>query len=164
MIWASLITEPLEVIRRWPHRALVTTCGGQDASHAGAASFPVMAIVTASHGCGPLRALHALLVATLDALLGAVSGDIGWHLIITTRGHLPACLCGAEHDCLIASGVLGGNAVWLLEHAYEDVALSALPWALLTVSERHAWATLVSLAVNLRLIAPSLSSPQWSLG
>jgi hypothetical protein len=52
------------------------TSGSQDASQVRAAHFPVMAIITAGHGRGPLRALLVPLVAAFDALLGVVSGDI----------------------------------------------------------------------------------------
>jgi hypothetical protein len=91
LVWVRLLKAPLEVIHRRPHRALVTACSGQDVSHAGAARFPVTAVVKASRGCGPLRQLLASLVATLDALLGAVSGGIGRCLLVTDSGHLIAC-------------------------------------------------------------------------
>jgi hypothetical protein len=71
-----------------------------------------------------LKALLAPLVAAFDALLRAMSGDVRWCLLVTAWGHLPACLCGVEHDCLIAGGVQVGDAMRLLELASEEVALS----------------------------------------
>jgi hypothetical protein len=35
-----------------------------------------VAIIVASHGCSPLKVLFAPLLATFDALLGALSGDV----------------------------------------------------------------------------------------
>jgi hypothetical protein len=65
----------------------------------------------------------------------------------------------AEHDHLVADGVLGANATWLLERASGEVALFALPWALLMVTGQRAWVALVSLATNLRLTVPPLPPP-----
>jgi hypothetical protein len=62
-------------------------------------------------------------------------------------------------DHLVASGALGGDALWLLEHAYEEVAMSILPWALCTALKQRAHATLASLAVNQGLIAPAQPPP-----
>jgi hypothetical protein len=53
--------------------------------------------------------MHAPLVAAFNAHLGAVSGNIGWRLLVIAPVRLPAHLCWAEHDRLIAGGVLGGN-------------------------------------------------------
>jgi hypothetical protein len=92
-----------------------------------------------------------------------MSGDVRWRLLVTAQGCLPTCLCGAEHDRLIAGVVLGGDATRLLERAYKEVAQFALPRALLVASGRRTWATLARLVVNLRLVAPFLLSPQWSL-
>jgi hypothetical protein len=63
------------------------------------------------------------------------------------------------HDHLIAGGVLGGDAMWLLKRASQEVTLSALPRALLTATGQRTWVALVSLATNLRLVMPSLMSP-----
>jgi hypothetical protein len=60
------------------------------------------------------------LVVAFNAHLGIVSGDVRCHLLVVAR------LCGAEHDCLVAGGVLGGDATWLLERASDEVALFAL--------------------------------------
>jgi hypothetical protein len=164
MVWTGLLKEPIEVICRWPYRVLVTVHGGRDASHIGASHLQVAAVITAGRGRGPLRALLAPLIAPLDALQGTVSSDIRHLLLVTARGHLPTCRCGVEHDHLVAGVLLGGDVARLLERAYKEVALSALPRALLVASGRRAWATLASLATNLRLITPSLSSSQRSLG
>jgi hypothetical protein len=53
MVWASLLKEPLEVVYGHPCRAPTTVRGGRDASHARAARFPAMVLVTASCGRGP---------------------------------------------------------------------------------------------------------------
>jgi hypothetical protein len=87
---------------------LVTAHGGRDVSHTGATRFPIAAVVMAGHG--PLRALLVPLVAAPDALLGTMSGDIGRCLLVATRGRLPACLCRAEHNRLVAGGAMGGEA------------------------------------------------------
>jgi hypothetical protein len=113
--------------------------GGREASHFGTARFPVAAIIvagpiTAGRGHGPWRALPAPVVVAFDALFGTMSGDVGRCLPVTAQGHLPAQLYGAEHDRLVAGGVLGGDAVRLLERAFEEVTLSALPWALLAAT------------------------------
>jgi hypothetical protein len=71
----------------------------------------------------------------------------------------PCSSVWAEHDHLIADGVLGGNATRLLERASGEVTLFALPWALLGVTGQRAWVALVSLAMNLRLTVPTLPSP-----
>jgi hypothetical protein len=92
----------------------------------------------------------------LNAHLGAVSGDVRWHLLVAARGRLPAHLCGAEHDRLVAGGVLGGDVVQLLERASEEVVVFTLPLALLTATGQCAWVALVSMATNLRLAVPLL--------
>jgi hypothetical protein len=88
-----------------------------------------------------------------------VSDDVGRHLLVTAQGHLPARLCGVEQDCLIASGVLGGDAARLLKRASDEVTLFTLSRALLVATRQHAWVALVSLAMNLRLTAPPLLLP-----
>jgi hypothetical protein len=110
-------------------------------------------------GCSPNRVLLAPLVAAFNAHLGAVSDDIRWRLHVTAWGHLPARLCGVEHDCLVADGVLGGDAARLLKRASDEVAMFALPPAQLMATGQHAWVALVSLATNLRLTVPSLPPP-----
>jgi hypothetical protein len=99
------------------------------------------------------------LVITFDAILGMVSYIVGQHLLVAAWGHLPAQLCGAVHGHLIVGGVLDGDTAWLLKRALEEVALSALAWALLTPTGQHAWATQVGLAMSLWLIVPSLPRP-----
>jgi hypothetical protein len=61
-----------------------------------------------------------------------------------------------KHDCLIAGGALGSDAVRLLEHVPEEVTMSALSWALQVVLKQRARATLTSLAVSLGLATPTL--------
>jgi hypothetical protein len=55
------------VVRGRPHLLLVAACGGRDAPHAGATHLPVVVIVVVDCGHDPLRALLALLFATLPA-------------------------------------------------------------------------------------------------
>jgi hypothetical protein len=93
------------------------------------------------HGCGPQGALLVSHVAISNITLGEANYVIRWCLLVTARGSLPTCLCGAVHDHLIVGGVLGGNALWLPERAPEEVALSASPRALLAVSGQRNWAT-----------------------
>jgi hypothetical protein len=75
VVWIGLLKKPLEVVHGQPQWTLVTVSGGRDASHAGATCLPVMVVITAGHGRGPLKGLLAPLVATFDTLLGIVSGS-----------------------------------------------------------------------------------------
>jgi hypothetical protein len=129
VVWADCHKKPFEVVHRRPRLTLVIACGSRGAPHAGAAH---LAIVVIGRGHGPLKALLAPLFATFAALLGAMGGDVGRRLPVATRGHLPASLGRAEHDHLIAGGVLGGDATWLLERVPKEVATSVLPRALRT--------------------------------
>jgi hypothetical protein len=63
-----------------------------------------------------------------------VSGIIGQRILVAAWGRLPAHLPRAMCGGLIVGGMLGGNAARLLERAPEEVALSTLPRALLTVT------------------------------
>jgi hypothetical protein len=91
-----------------------------------------VAVIATTHGRGPLKVLLAPVLATFDVFLGVVSGDVGRCLLVATRGCLPASLGRAKHDHLIAGGVLGGDAARLFKRSPEEVAMSALPWALHT--------------------------------
>jgi hypothetical protein len=104
--------------------------GGQDASHVRATRLSTVAVVMAGLGHSPLKAMFAPLVPAFDALLGTVSGDIGWRLLVTPWCLLPASLCRAKHGHLIAGGVLGSGVVQLLKRAPEEVIMFTLPWAL----------------------------------
>jgi hypothetical protein len=94
-----------------------------------------VAVVTVLRG-----ALVASLVATSDVALGAANYIIGWCLLVATRGCLPACLCGAVHDCLTVGGMLGGDVLRFPKRAPKEVALSASPRALLAASGQRNWA------------------------
>jgi hypothetical protein len=87
-----------------------------------------------------------------------VGGDVGLRLPVAARGHLPTSLGRAKHDHLIAGGALGGNDAQLLEHVFEEVAMSTQSWALCTALRQRSWAALASLAVKLGLT--TLSLPQ----
>jgi hypothetical protein len=86
-----------------------------------------MAVIMAGRGCSPLKVLLAPLVATFDAYLGVVCGDIKRCLLVTARYLLPASLCRAKHGRLIDYGVLGGDTTHVLKCVPEEVAMSALP-------------------------------------
>jgi hypothetical protein len=73
-----------------------------------------------------LRELLAPLFAALDAHLSAVDGDVGQCLLPGARGHLPASVGWAKHDRLVAGGVRGGDAAWLLKCVYEKVIVLTL--------------------------------------
>jgi hypothetical protein len=87
--------------------------GGEGALLIGAAHFPVVVIAMAGRGrsCGPHGALLASLVAVSDIALGVANCVVGWLLLVTARGCLPASLCGLVHDLLVVGGVLGGDAL-----------------------------------------------------
>jgi hypothetical protein len=74
------------------------------------------------------------LIATSDAVLGAVSCIVERCLLVIAWGRLPTCRCGAVHDHLIVDGVLGDDVARLLEHAFEEAALFASPRAPFTVT------------------------------
>jgi hypothetical protein len=151
VVWVGLLEKPLEVVHRRPRLMLVTVCGSCGASHAGAAH---LAIIIIGRGHGPLKALPAPLFATFDALLGDVGGDVGRHLPITAWGRLLASLGRAKHDCLIASGALGGDVVQLLKHIPQGVTMSALPRALYMALRVYARATLASLGLIALTLLP----------
>jgi hypothetical protein len=114
VVWAGLFVKPFEVV-------MVVVCGGRGAPHARVAR---LADVVIGHGHGPLKVLLALLFAAFDALLGAVGGDVRRRLPVAAQGYLPASLGRAEHDHLVAGGVLGGDVVQLLDHVPAEVAMS----------------------------------------
>jgi hypothetical protein len=55
-----------------------------------------------------------------------MGGNVGRRLRVTARGHLPTSLGRAKHDCLVASGALGGDSAWLIEHAPKEVTMSTI--------------------------------------
>jgi hypothetical protein len=88
VVWVGLLEKPLEEVRRRPRWTLVALRAGRDVSRARAACLPVVAIVVAGCGRSLLKALFAPLIVDFDALQGAVSGDVGWRPLVTTRCHL----------------------------------------------------------------------------
>jgi hypothetical protein len=76
VVWACLLDEALEVVYGWPRLALAAACGNHDAHHVGATHFLIVATVIIGHGCDRLKMLLAPLLATLDALLGILDGDV----------------------------------------------------------------------------------------
>jgi hypothetical protein len=101
---------------------------------------------------------------------GLVYDHKGLLRVTTTRPgvarvlHLSISLCWVKHDCLVAGGVLGGDATKLLEHAPKEVATSALLWALRMAFGWHTHTSLVGLVANLRFVASSLLLPWRGLG
>jgi hypothetical protein len=82
------------------------------------------------------------LVTISDVVFGVVSDIVGWCLLVTALGHLPAHLCEAVCGHPVVGGVLDGDVVRLL-----------------TVNGQCTWASQVGLAMSLGLIAPSLQQP-----
>jgi hypothetical protein len=95
VVWAGLLEKPFEVVCSW-------------------ARLTIFAI---GHGHGPFKVSLVRHFAALDALLGAVGGDVEWRLPAAARGHLPASLGRVKHDCLVADGALGGYAMSALPRA-----------------------------------------------
>jgi hypothetical protein len=125
VVWASFLMDPLEVVCRRPRLTLVAMRGGGDTSCARVAHLTVITTIVVSHGHGPLRALLVPLLAALDALLSTVYGDLRRRLLIVVRGHLPGSLRMVKHNCLIASGVLGGDVSQLLKCVPKKVPMIA---------------------------------------
>jgi hypothetical protein len=109
MVWPSLLVESLEVVSRWPCLTFVVVHGNCDAHHAGAARLSVVVVVIVGRGRSPLRMLLVPLLANLDALPGALDGDVERCLLVTTWGHIPASWRKMKFSCLVAGGVLGGD-------------------------------------------------------
>jgi hypothetical protein len=103
------------------------------------------------------------LVAAFDALLGVVSGNIGWFLLAAARCCLLASLCRVKHARIVAGGALGGGTTQLLKRAPKEVVMSALQQAMRAAFGQCAHATLASLAANLRFTVLSLPLPWWGL-
>jgi hypothetical protein len=128
VVWVGLLEEPLEVVCRRPLLTLVAVLDGRDTPHVGATCLTVVAVVVVGHGHVPLRALLAPLLAALEALLGAVDGDVGQHILAIAWGRLPASLGMTKFSRLVAGGVLGGDTAQLLNGVPENVDVFALTW------------------------------------
>jgi hypothetical protein len=142
VVRAGFLEVPPEVVRMRHHLTLVAGCGGQDSSHDRVAR---LVIVVVGRSRGPLK-----------ALLGVVCGRVRWCLLVSAWGCLPASLDRVKHDCLIASGVLGGDAARLLEHVLEEVIFSTPARALRASLGQCTHATFASLAMSLGLVALAL--------
>jgi hypothetical protein len=92
--------------------------------------LPLIPVVMVGHGRGPLKALHVPLLASLDALLSAVDGEVRRCLLAAARGCLLASLGRMKFNRLIVGGVLGGDVAWLLGGVPENVVVFALAWVL----------------------------------
>jgi hypothetical protein len=163
VVCTGFLEQPIEVVCGWPRLMLVTVCGSQVVPHAGATRLPVIVVIVVSCGRGPLKALHAPLFATLDALSTAMDGNVRRRSLAAARGHLPASLSWVKHDRLVASPVLGGDAVRHLECVPAKVAMLAPERALCAALGLRAYAPLVSLVARMWLNAPTLP-PQRGLG
>jgi hypothetical protein len=78
----------------------------------------VVVVVMVDHDRGPLR---ALLVPLLAALLGTVDGDVGRCLLAAAWGRLPDSLGRTKVGRLVANGILGGDAAWLLNGVPKNI-------------------------------------------
>jgi hypothetical protein len=76
--------------------------------------FFILAIIAVDRGRNPLRTFLVPLLASLGTLLGMMDGDIEWCLLAATQGRLPVVWGRVKFSCLIAGGILGGNATQLL--------------------------------------------------
>jgi hypothetical protein len=56
MVWSGMLEKPLEVVHRRPHQTLFTAHSHRDVSPTGATHLLVIAVITVSHGHGPLKA------------------------------------------------------------------------------------------------------------
>jgi hypothetical protein len=148
------------VVHGQPRLMLVAACGSQDVPHARATCLHVVMV---SHGRGCLKVLLVPLFAAIDALPAAVDSDIAWCSLTAALGHLPASLGQTDHDCLLAGGMLGGDAVRCLKCVLAKVAMLALERDPCAALGLRADAPLVSLAVGLWLDAPTLP-PRRGLG
>jgi hypothetical protein len=140
-------------------KTLVIVCGSRDAPHVGAACLPVVVVLMVDRGRGPLRTLLVPLLATL----GAMDGDVGWHLLATAWGCLPATQDRMKFGRLIAGGVLGGDVVLLLSGVPENVIVCTLSWVPCATFGSRTYATLASMSVSLGFGALALL-PQWGSG
>jgi hypothetical protein len=156
VVWAGFLQEPLEAVRGRPRLTLVATRDGRGVPHTRAARLPIVAIVVASLGRDPLKALLAPLFVALDALLAVVGGDIRRCSLADAQDCLLASLGWMRHDRLVASGMLGGDVARCLECVPEEVAMLTLVRAPCAMRKLRARAALASLAVGLWLDAPAL--------
>jgi hypothetical protein len=127
VVWLHLLEEPLEVLYRRLYLTVVVVHDGRDTHHIEATCLP---IIMFSHGHAPFKAQVVPLLATLDALLAAVDRDVGWCHLGATWGHLPVSLGKMKFGCLVAGGVLGGGAAWLLEGVPKNIVVFTLTWVL----------------------------------
>jgi hypothetical protein len=111
VVWACLFEEPHEVVHKRPHLTLVATFSNHDAPSVGATYLHLVTIILVDRGHGPSKALLSPFLATHDALLSTVDGDVGWRLLAAASGRLPASLGRTKFGRLIAAGVLGGNTM-----------------------------------------------------
>jgi hypothetical protein len=114
-------------------------------------------------GRGPLMTLLTPLFATLDVLPTTVRGDVRWCSLTVARGHLHASLGRVRNDCLIASGVLGGDAALRLKCFPEKEAMLTLVRAPCMVLGLCAHTPVVSQAEGLWLNVLALL-PQRGIG
>jgi hypothetical protein len=67
----------------------VAALGGCGVPHAGATHVLVTAVIVAGRGRSPFLVLLALIATAFDALLDAMSSDVGRHLLIAAQHLLP---------------------------------------------------------------------------
>jgi hypothetical protein len=100
MIQARFLDELLEEVCGRSCLVLVVAHSLHGVFRTGAAYLLIDATIIIS--CGLLVALFMPLLASLNALLGALDGDVGRHLLAAARGRL-------KLDRLSAGSVRGGN-------------------------------------------------------
>jgi hypothetical protein len=121
MVRTDLLEEPLGVVYRRSCLELVAVCGSCSVPHVEPACFLTIVALVASRGHSPLRTLLAPLLATFDALLGVMGGNVGQDLLAATWGHLPAVWGQTKFNRLIAGGVVGGDVAKLLSGVPKSV-------------------------------------------
>jgi hypothetical protein len=137
------------VVYRRPHLMPATVYGSHDAPDARADCLSIVAVIIVSRSHASLRTLLVPLLAALGALLGAVDGNVRWCLLSATWGLLPAAWDRVKFGRLIASGILGGNAVHLLGGVPKNVATFTLARVPCAAFGSHAHVPLASLSVSL---------------
>jgi hypothetical protein len=82
--------ESLEVVCRRLRLVLDIVSGSHDVCHVGVVCIFVIVIIVVGYGCDPLRAPLLPILSTLDILLGALDGDVGWHHLAAVGDRFPA--------------------------------------------------------------------------
>jgi hypothetical protein len=131
MVQTSCFKKLLDVVCQVSLLAFEVTFGSHDTLLVGAVCFLVV-VVEAGSKCDPLGASFLPPFATFGAFSGAMVGGFGRCPTATTRGHFPIALDKDDPNCLLASGVLGGDIkqlLWLGPFGTEVASLLVMPSA-----------------------------------